>query len=787
MKYSYNWIRELSGTTKNVHEIAQLLLTHSFEIESIEDLSTGLDKVVIGEVLTKEKHPNADRLNVATVNVGAETLQIVCGAPNLAVGQKVPVAMVGAELPCGITIKKSKIRDVESNGMICAEDELGLSKNHDTIIVLDDDAPIGASFALFVGRDDAVMDIKILPNRGHDCLSHVGIANEIRALEGRHAQIMRDCITEVSESYDAEIATPQCKRYIACELTGVQMVHTPDWMVARLRACEIKPINLIVDITNYVMLETGQPLHAFDGDVITKILVRQAQDGEKLTLLDDTELSVTRDDMVITDGIQPIALAGVMGGKMSGISEHTTHVVLESASFDAPTIRYTQRRFNHLTDAAFRFERDLDPHVAMHAAKRAIDLFVELCGAQVVKVSDIFPEPVQQWRVLLPIQSVSKLLGTEVPQDTIIDILERLGMQVTIIAEKNVLDVIVPTIRRDLTTQEDLIEEVGRIYGYDKIVKKPLQENLSTPKENEARTCERMISDLCVAHGFDEVKGYSFYAVEDAQAVGLDDDKHVAVLNPLTPEHGIMRRSLVPELCRFVKKNLSYISTVRIFDIGRVYDPVDTSLPDEKLIVGIAVASRAINGTQFYEIKGLVETLCERLNVGRIYFDDVFDVNVEHVPDLHPSRRAMVRTESGVVLGWIGEASKKAHKYYGIKKDRVSVCELYVTELLAQQQSENFFVPLAKYPTVTRDLSMIVPERMRVADIERMIYATGGTFLQDVDLFDEYNNAETGERSLAFHMLFGSDDRTLSSEEIDAQIAVIIADLEKEQNIDVRT
>ncbi|MFA5985947.1 MAG: phenylalanine--tRNA ligase subunit beta [Parcubacteria group bacterium] len=786
MKYSYKWIKELSGTTKTVDEIAQLLLTHSFEIESIDDMSKGLEKVVIGEVLTKEQHPDADRLHVATVHIGAETLQIVCGAPNLEAGQKVPVALIGSELPCGLTIKKNKIRGVESNGMICAEDELGISNNHDTIIVLNPDAPIGGSFTEYTGRNDAVIDIKILPNRGHDCLSHIGIANEIRALEGKSPIVLNGIVPDVATQYDVTIDTKKCNRYIAVAMDGVQNRETPQWIVDRLRVCGVKSINAVVDITNYVMLETGQPLHAFSADHVKKILVRQAQEGEKIMLLDDTEKTLTQDDMVITDGVRPIAIAGVMGGKESGITEATSEIVLESASFDAPTIRYTQRRHNLLTDAAFRYERDIDPNLTAYATERAVALLSEVCHAHVVAVRDIYPLPVKEWGIELSLSMVSKLLGADVAEETITDILVRLGMQIQTTEKNDTLVVTVPTIRRDLTTQEDLIEEIGRVYGYEKITKKPLQENISTPKKNELRQCERTLMDACIASGFDEIKGYSFYAREDAKAIGLNDENHVAVLNPLTPEHAVMRRSLMPELCRAIKKNLSYFPEIRLCDIGRIYDPTKHVLPDEKLVLGFAVASREIDGSQFYEIKGLIENICTLCNIGEIYFDDVFDENEEHIPNLHPSRRALVRTTEGKALGWVGEVAKKTQKFYGIKRDRVAVGELNIVQIFQEMRAENFYAPLVKYPIVTRDLSLLVPQYTRVADIERVIYASGGTNIKDVDVFDIYDNAETEERSLAFHIIFGADDRTLASEEVDVQIMYIIEALEKDDDITVR-
>ncbi len=782
MKYSYKWIKELSGTDKTVDEITQLLLTHSFEIESIEHLDAGLEDVVIGHVLSKEKHPDANRLNVAMVDVKTAQLQIVCGAPNLEVGQKVPVAVVGAKLPCGVTIAKSKIRGIESNGMICAEDELGIGKNHEGIIVLDADASVGESFAQFCNRDDAVIDIKILPNRGHDCLSHRGIANEIMALEGNNIISEKVQLPMIEEKIDISIETDKCRRYIGVKIDHVSVQQSPKWLTARLIAADIKPINVLVDITNYVMLETGQPLHAFDAKRTSRITVRQARESETLTLLDDTQIPLDARDIVITDGEIPIALAGVMGGKDSSIADTTTEIILESASFDAPSVRHTQRQFNMHTDAAFRFERDIDPNLAAAAARRAIELYQELCNGHVVAISDIYPFPVVPWTIMVTTESVTRLLGIDIPRDEIVRILSCLGMSVEIGTQEELV-VTVPTIRRDVRMSEDVIEEIGRVYGYEKISKKPLTEDIVTPVYNELRACERELTDLCVASGFSEVKGYSFYSGDDARAIGMIDETHVSVLNPLTPELTVMRRSLLPELCHFCKKNLSYFNTVQIFDIGRIYNPSEKILPDEKLVLGAAVASRAINGEQFYVLKGMIELVCNRMNVGDYYFDDVFDTNVVHIPDLHPSRRALIRTIDGVILGWIGETTRKQQKYFGVKKNRVAVCELYIEKILTQIERENFFVPLAKYPYIIRDISMIVEDRTRVDDVERSIYASCDSLIKDVDLFDLFDNAETGETSMAFHIVFGSDDRTLTSQEADEMLQKITTKLIDELNV----
>lgn len=784
MKYSYNWLKELSETTKNVDELADMLLTHSFEVEGVEDLSKGLEKVIIGEVLTKQKHPDADKLSVATVNVETQELQIVCGAPNLEAGQKVPVALVGAVLPGGHEIKKAEIRGVESNGMICAEDELGIGTDHAGIIVLDNDAPVGEHYAKYIGLDDYILEIDILPNRGHDALSYIGMANEIRTLEGRgliaHDHNLKKCDETVSVTID----TKNCNRYIGVKIDHVTLAESPQWLKTRLEVSGMQPINTIVDITNYVMLETGQPLHAFDAKKIDKISVRQAKINEKLILLDDTEIALDEHDVVITQNDHVTALAGVMGGKDSGVSDDTSNIILESASFDATSVRFTQRKYNLQTDAAYRFERKIDPNLALAGVTHAIDLFEKLCGGVVTACTDLYPNKLEPWTILLETAKVTQLLGVDIPKNDMISIVEQLGAAV--VDEGPTLHVTVPTVRLDLTTQEDLIEEIGRIYGYEKITKKPLKENVQAPVVNEERKFERLLKNTLVYSGFDEVRSYSFYAPEDVQAIGLDDEKHVALLNPMNPSQAIMRRTLTVGLLQFVKKNASYFDHVQIFDIGRIYDPKENSLPDEKLVLSGAILSKGDNGNQFYDLKGMIEMILDHVGIRHYYFDDTFDSDSENIPHLHPSRRALIKTESGEVIGWIGETDKKARRYFGLKKNRCAICEIDITTLRKEVQSENFFEPLARYPFVSRDVSMIVGAQVRVADVERLIYYAGGDLIKDVDLFDLYEDEQKNQRSMAFHIVFGSHERTLKAQEVDEIMQKIIAHVESELDVEVK-
>ena len=830
MKFSYNWIKELAGTEKTAEEIAELFLTHSFEVEGIEDLAKGLDGVVVGEVLEVKKHPDADRLNVAQVRIGSdqvakpsdlvatekdEVLQIVCGAPNLKIGQKVPVALVGAKLVAKdkngqeqeFKIKKSKIRSVESNGMICAEDELGLGDYHEGIMVLDEDAEIGKSFAEFMSLKDKVLDIDILPNRGHDCLSYSGIVQELAALEGvKNVEAVENVVNDeqsdrtskaierlqrnkvdTTGDLEVEIKTDNCSRYAGIKIKNIKIKSSPQWMQARLKASGIKPINNVVDITNYVMLETNQPMHAFSAEDINKIEVRQATNREKITLLDEQELELNEEDIIITDGQKPIALAGVMGGLESSVQNSTTEIILEGANFKSTPIRFTARKYNLLTDAAYRFERDIDPNFVDVAMNRAVELIQELAGGEIEAATDVYPEPVKPWKINLSLEHVGKLLGVEIVNEEIRNILERLEVKCEDL-DVGRLSCSIPTRRRDLRTTEDLIEEVGRIYGYDRIKPEPIQAPVQIPHRNEQRFFERQLKNIAVANGFSETRGYSFHNEKDAEVLGLKKLKHIELLNPASPEQAMLRNTLAINLLKAGRKSLSYFKEVRIFEIGKVYRDVNDTLPQEILSLAGGVFSKEKDGTQFYEIKGLLDVVLEGFGISDYYYDDNItdDERPKGMPNLHPSRQALLKTNSGKILGWLGEVDKKTSKYFGLKNVRGAVFGVEIDKLRKEIEEVIAFKPLSKFPFVERDLSIVVGEKLRVGEVENVLYKSGGELLQDVDLFDLYQNKETGERSMAFHLVFGDDERTLKSEEIDNKITEIIKTVETELDVDVR-
>ncbi|HBI16651.1 MAG: Phenylalanine-tRNA ligase beta subunit [Candidatus Moranbacteria bacterium GW2011_GWF2_34_56] len=794
MRFSYNWLRELSETKKTPEEIKEDLTLHSFEVEKIEKLGKGLEMVVIGEVLSVTKHPDADKLNVAEVNVEPSPqpspkgrggiLQIVCGAPNLKEGQKVPVALVGAVLPGDFKIKEAEIRGIKSSGMICAQDELEIGEDHAGIIVLPEDAPVGEKFAQYMDLNDSILEIDVLPNRAHDALSYEGVAREIALLEERTILNENKKLTEefkIDNQLKIFIETEKCSRYIGAKISGIEISDSPQWLKNRLIASEIKPINNIVDITNYIMLQTGQPLHAFDASGIDEIKIRMAEGGEKLVILNGEEVSLRDSDIVITDGKNPIALAGVMGGLESGVNEKTREIILESANFDAVTIRKTKSSHNIQSDAAYRYERDIDVNFTERAMIEALTLILEITGGKIESISDNYPQEVMPWEIKLELEKIGKLLGVEIEKNKVINILNNLGI---IAAEiDGFLSCQIPTRRIDLKNQEDLIEEIGRVFGYTNISTKPLKEKVQVPQKNEERELEKKLKIIMTHSGFNEIKGYSFYSKKDAKALGLNDENHATLLNPMNPDQELIRRTLISGLLRAGKKNLSYYDSINIFDMGKTYIPTDSSLPKEDLLLSALVIEKGEQGEQFFMLKGVLENLFSKIKIFDVEFSAEFDENKEVVVSLHPSRKAIIRNGKGEKLGIIGEITKGVHKYFGIKKMRACVFELSVKSLLAEISRERIYTPLAKFPSVHRDISMVVDKKTLTSQIERAIKNYGGELLKEVSLFDTFLNPETQERSMAFHLTFANSERTLTAQEVDEKITEIMANLEKERGV----
>ncbi len=791
-------------------KLGEVLTTRAFELEEARDFSTGFSRVVIGQIKNIEKHPNADRLQVVKVDIGKRVLNVICGAFNISVRDKVATALVGAILPNGHIVNKIKIRGVESQGMLCSRKELGIGEDCSGIYVLDKGAKTGENLAKYLKLDDTQLDFDILPNRGHDALSHIGAARDICALENRKAKFDFDSLRlKLPKSHALKIEVEDknlCLRYIGAVVENVEIKPSPLWMQSRLRVCGIKPVNNIVDITNYVMLELGQPMHSFDfgkikretrsskletrkksqtqssNDQAVEMIIRKAKNGEKIKLLDETEKVLTQNDLVIADSEKPIALAGIMGGLDSAVGENTTAIILESANFDAVSIRKSRVAHNLQTESSYRFEREIDPNLAEAAAARAVELIKKYGGqsgqnARVTASVDIYPKKLKPWKVKLETDYVNGLLGEKINPARVKNILERLGMKVVKAGDNFAVEV--PTIRLDLKTQEDLIEEIGRIYGYENIRETAPLVELGAPAVNAQRIFEDDLRNAMTGLGFSEMYNYSFYSREDTEKCLLDKAEHFEVANPMNPDQQFLRTSLIPGLLKNVRLNLKNYPSFSLFEIGRVYLSAADKLPKEKTILAGMLVNLKKKDTLFFELKGKLEALLDKLG----YKNSKFEIlNSKFRLFWHPTRAAVVKVNNKEI-GRVGEINPRVLDKFNIKSS-AAVFELKIGELLKIVIPEKQFEPISKYPSVTRDISMFVKKDTLAADIFSKIREAGGNLVLDINLFD-ISEIE-GKKSLAFRIEIGSREKTLTAEEINEVMERVIRKLEDDLRVEVR-
>lgn len=799
MKYSFNWLKELSATRKAAEEVREDLTMRAFEVEGLEEMSGGFEGVVVGKILSVEKHPNADRLQVVEVDVTGKSTasakasavkQVVCGAWNIKVGDIIPVALPGAKLPNGIEIKEAEIRGVKSFGMLCAEDELGFGTDHSGIKILKKNTRIGIPFSEYLGfESDSVLEIKVLPDRAHDAMSHVGVAREICALEKREFDYDFDGLVLAKKSkkgkkINVEIKSDKCRRYVGVLMENVEIKDSPVWMQSRLKASGIRPINNVVDATNYIMLELGNPLHAFDAKKIEgNIIVREAKPKEKLTLLDDSEVELDGNDLLITDNKKALALAGIMGGLHSGISENTKSIFLEAASFEAISLRKTRTKLGIQTDSSSRFEKDIDPNMAEKAMVRLVEILEHIAGGETKEIIDIYPKPLKPWKVKLDLDYVERLLGEKIPQKEIIRILN--SLDITTKQASKSLECLIPTFRLDLRTQEDLIEEIGRIFGYDKVEPQIMAEIPASRKVNEMVVFERKIRNILTAFGVDEVYNYSFYSKKDAADTGLEEIKHYELQNPMNPEQENVRVSLIPNILKNIRENIKHFSTFGIFEIGRTYWP-NGGFPEEKRVLMIAKVLPEDKGAEtFFSAKGVCDDFMSQLGIKDSYYDN-FDPTPTSstLGSWHLGRLAEIKVE-GIAekIGYIGEVSPLIVANFKIGK-RVAIVEIDLEKLLQVSKKEKTYSQISRFPTVTRDISFVVGADVSVAKISEIIKKAGGELVLSSELFDIFN--KEGKNSFAFHIAFGSKERTLESREIDIIIEKIISALSAESGAEVR-
>ncbi|WP_279134579.1 phenylalanine--tRNA ligase subunit beta [Parabacteroides johnsonii] len=820
MNISYNWLKDYLDFDLQPDEVAAALTSIGLETGGVEEVQTikgGLEGLVIGEVLTCEEHPNSDHLHITTVNVGgAEPLQIVCGAPNVAAGQKVVVAVNGTKLYDGdecFTIKRSKIRGVESNGMICAEDEIGIGTDHAGIIVLPADAVVGTPAKEYYNvKSDYVLEVDITPNRV-DATSHFGVARDLAAYlkqNGKPANLKRpnvDAFKIDDETPAIEVVvenTEACLRYSGITIKGVTVKESPEWLQNRLKVIGLRPINNVVDVTNYILHGVGQPLHSFDADKVkgNKVVVRSAKEGSKFVTLDGVERTLTDRDLMICNVEEPMCIAGVFGGLDSGVTEQTKNVFLESATFHPTWIRKTARRFGLNTDASFRYERGLDPNQTVDVMKRAALLIQEVAGGTITgAIQDIYPAPVAPYRVELAYNKVNTLIGKVIPVETVKSILESLEMKiVSETAEGWVIDV--PVYRIDVQRDVDVIEDILRIYGYNNVeFSDNVKSNLSyqTPTDRSYKL-QNLISEQLCGCGFNEILNNSLTRSAYYDNLSTYPVSHcVMLMNPLSADLNCMRQTLLFGGLESVEHNAKRKNgNIRFFEFGNCYDyNIDHKKEGETLAefsedyrLGLWVSGSRVDNnwahpnekSSVYELKAYVENILVRLgvNLQKVIFGNLAN-------DIY-SAGLSITTSSGRQLGTMGIVSPKICKELDIETD-VYYAELSWTLLMKEiKKSKVTFSEITKFPAVKRDLALLLDKNVQFAEIEKIATESERKLLKNIALFDVYEgkNLPAGKKSYAVSFYLQDEGKTLNDKQIDAIMKKIQTNLEQKLGAQLR-
>lgn len=791
MKISYNWLQQFLKIDLEAEQVAEILTDLGLEVEGIEKFESvkgSLDGVVVGEVLTCEQHPNADRLKVTTVNVGLDKpLSIVCGAPNVAAGQKVPVALIGTTLfneegeP--LVIKKGKIRGEESHGMICAEDELGLGTSHDGIMVLDDDLKVGTPAAkVFEIFKDEVFEIGLTPNRA-DAMSHMGVARDLRAGLMQQYDINKELITPSVGDFNVDERTfkinvevedyKKAPRYAGVTLINLTVAESPDWLKNRLLSIGQKPINNVVDVTNFVLHGLGQPLHAFDTKKIEeeKIVVKCLPSGTKFKTLDGIERVLDEEDIMICDGASnPMCLAGIFGGESSGVTNKTTSIFLESAYFDPISIRKSAKRHGLNTDASFRFERGIDPENIEYALKLAAILIKKIAGGKIVSdVIDIYPKKIQDFQVHLSYEKANRLIGEEISSDTIKNILASLDIKINNQTESG-LGLTIPSYRVDVQREADIVEDILRVYGYNNISSTTkLNTSLSYSDKLSNEKIEGIISSLLIAHGFSEMMANSLTKSEYSEMLdSIEEQKNVKIVNALSKDLEVMRQTLLFGSLEAVAYNINRKNpNVKLFELGKSYHKKHQGYLEQKhltLTVSGGRNSSTWNSsdkpTDFFYVKGICEAIFQRLGI--IDFEmnssesDIFSEGVSI-------------SKNGKQLLELGLINEKLNKFFGIKQD-VWFTDFFWEALMEEVPTATMkVVALPKYPEVKRDLALLLDQAIQFKDLYNAALSVERKLLKKVELFDVYTGDKLpkGKKSYALSFVLRDDNKTLTDKQID--------------------
>ena len=820
MNISYNWLKEYVSFDMTPEEVSAALTSIGLEVGSVDEVQSikgGLEGFVIGEVLTCEEHPNSDHMHVTTVNLGSgEPVQIVCGAPNVAAGQKVVVATLGTKLYDGdecFTIKKSKLRGVESNGMICAEDEIGIGTSHDGIIVLPADAVPGTPAKDYYGiKSDYVIEVDITPNRADAC-SHYGVARDLYAWlvqQGKETSLTRpSCDAFSIDNNELPIAirvenTEACPRYAGVTVKGVTVKESPEWLQNKLRLIGLRPINNIVDITNYILHAYGQPLHTFDADKIKggTVVVKTMPEGTPFVTLDEVERKLSDRDLMICNAEEPMCIGGVFGGLESGTTEETKNIFLESAYFNPTSIRKSARRHGLSTDASFRFERGIDPNGCIYALKQAALLVKELAGGSIsMELTDVYPNPINDFRVELDYSYVNMLAGKDIPADTVKSIVTSLEMKiVNETAEGVTLEV--PAYRVDVQRPCDVVEDILRIYGYNNVeIPTTLKSSLTTKGEaDKSHKLQNLVAEQLVGCGFNEILNNSLTASAYYDELETYPAKNlVRLMNPLSNDLNVMRQTLLFGGLESIMHNANRKSAdLKFFEFGNCYSYNAEKKNDEKVLapyteqslMGLWVTGKRVNNSwahadeaaSVFELKAYVLNIFARLglNLSTVVFgtlaNDIF------------ANAITIHTRGGKLLATIGIVTKKIQRKFDIDNE-VYYAELNWKELMKAIKNQKVsYKELSKYPAVKRDLALLIDKTVQFADIEKIAYESEKKLLKEVALFDVYEgkNLEAGKKSYAVSFLLQDENATMSDKQIDKIMSKIIANLENKLQAKLR-
>ncbi len=799
MKASIEWLEEYSDIDVDSVKLGDILTMTGSKVETVEQKGNDIKNVVVGKILEIEKHPDADKLVVTKVDVKTEILQIVTGANNIKVNDIVPIAKDGAELPGGVKIKTGKLRGIDSCGMMCSVGELGLDVNdypnqiEHGIMILDKslEKDLGKNIVEVLNLKEDIIDFEITPNRP-DCLSIEGLGREVAVSLGKEFKNPRKNLDELNiedkkeiEGLTVDITAPDlCYRYIARVVKNVKVGPSPEWMVRRLKACGVRSINNIVDITNYVMLELGQPMHAFDINSIEgkHITVRRAKENEKIVTLDEQERILGEDNLVIADDKKAVAIAGVMGGLNSEIENDTETVVFESAVFNGGSVRKTAKKVGLRTESSSRFEKGLSAENALRAINRAVEL-VELIGAgeAVNEKIDVYPTKQKINKIKLNVDKINNLLGINISKEEMIKILNKLEIKV----ENDMA--IAPYFRRDLEFVADLAEEIVRFYGYDKLETTLINADTTLGIRNKEQNIEKKIKEILVSSGFSEIYTYGFVSSMDLEKSKIKEEtikNAITIMNPLSDEYKLMRPTTIPSMMQILALNNNKKNqNVKLFDLSRSYKNINNEVENGEVPLQENILTIGMYGddVDFYTLKGIIENVLEVSNINR------YEIEKETKNEsYHPGRCANLKV--GIdVIATLGEVHPEVLGNYDIER-RAYLAEVNVTKLVKYSRANKKYVEVPKFPAVERDIAVIVDENVEVGQIEKLIVKKSKKLLESAKLFDIYRNEKIGDnkKSVAYSLIFRNKNKSLSDEEINPIMEAIIAELEKQLGAELR-